>query len=161
MVGVLHARDRDGALAVRGERETRCGIEARRIRSVADAHGVHHHFDSALARAHRGQVAIAAAVVAAARADRRTALALRNPIAAYSLSGDAPRQLVMVDQPLGWLLQRGSRGAAGNAGIGVALADSTQLLAEVARQARSAFFTASARTAGSPWRRMKLRSPTR
>jgi outer membrane protein, heavy metal efflux system len=96
----------------------------------------------ALARAHRGQVAVAAATVAAARADRRTAVALPNPIAAYSYSGDPPRQHFTVDQSLDWLLRRGSAGAAGSAGIGVALADSTQLLAEVARQARSAFFAA-------------------
>jgi cobalt-zinc-cadmium efflux system outer membrane protein len=96
----------------------------------------------ALARAHRGQVAVAAAVVAAARADRRTILSLPNPIASYSYTGDPPRQHASIDQPLDWLLRRGSDAAAGRAGIGVALADSTQLLAEVAREARSAFYTA-------------------
>jgi len=96
----------------------------------------------ALARSNRGQVAIAAAVVAAARADRRTAVALPNPIAVYSYTGDAPRQHFTVDQSLDWLLRRGSAGAAGSAGIGMALADSTQLLIEVARQARSAFYAA-------------------
>jgi cobalt-zinc-cadmium efflux system outer membrane protein len=96
----------------------------------------------ALARAHRGQVAIAAAVVAAARADRRVLLSLPNPTVSYSYTGDPPRQHAIVDQPLDWLLRRGSEAVAGRAGIGVALADSTSLLAAVAREARSAFYTA-------------------
>jgi cobalt-zinc-cadmium efflux system outer membrane protein len=96
----------------------------------------------ALALAHRGQVAAAAATVAAARADRRTAMELPNPVAAYSYTGDPPRQHFTVDQSLDWLLRRGSAGTAGTAGIGVALADSAQLIAEVARQARSAFYAA-------------------
>ncbi len=99
-------------------------------------------FALALARAHRGQVAVAAAVVAAARADRRAMLTLPNPIATYTYTGDAPRQHATVDQPLDWLLRRGSDGAAGRAGVGMALADSTRLLAEVAREARSAFYAA-------------------
>jgi cobalt-zinc-cadmium efflux system outer membrane protein len=96
----------------------------------------------ALARGHRGQVALATAVVAAARADRRVLLALPNPTASYSYTGDTPRQHATIDQPLDWLLRRGSDAAAGRAGIGAALADSTRLLAEVAREARSAFYTA-------------------
>jgi len=96
----------------------------------------------ALARAHRGQVAVAAAMVAAARADRRAILALPNPTASYTYTGDAPRRHATIDQPLDWLLRRGSDGAAGRGGIGVALADSTRLLAEVAREARSAFYAA-------------------
>jgi len=96
----------------------------------------------ALALDHRGQVAVATATVAAARADRRTAMQLPNPVAVYSYTGDPPRQHVTVDQSLDWLLRRSSVGSAGTAGIGVALADSTQLLAEVARQARSAFYAA-------------------
>jgi cobalt-zinc-cadmium efflux system outer membrane protein len=96
----------------------------------------------ALARAHRGQVAVAAAVVAAARADRRTLLALPNPIASYTYTGDPPRKHATIDQPLDWLLRRGSEGAAGRAGVGAARADSTRLLAEVAREARSAFYAA-------------------
>jgi len=96
----------------------------------------------ALALAHRGQVAVAAATVAAARADRRMAMQLPNPVAVYSYTGDPPRQHVTVDQSLDWLLTRSSAGSAGTAGIGLALADSTLLLAEVARQARSAFYAA-------------------
>jgi cobalt-zinc-cadmium efflux system outer membrane protein len=96
----------------------------------------------ALARAHRGQVALAAAVVAAARADRRVLLTLPNPTAAYSYTGDTPREHATIDQPLDWLLRRGSDAAAGRAGVGVAVADSTQLLAEVVREARSAFYVA-------------------
>ena len=96
----------------------------------------------ALARAHRGQVAVATAVVAAARADRRAVLALPNPTASYSYTGDPPRQHATIDQSLDWLLRRGADGAAGSAGVDMALADSTQLLAEVARDARSAFYAA-------------------
>jgi cobalt-zinc-cadmium efflux system outer membrane protein len=96
----------------------------------------------ALALAHRGQITVATAMVAAARADRRTAMQLPNPVAAYSYTGDPPRQHVTVDQSLDWLLRRSSTGSAGTAGIGVALADSTLLLADVARQARTAFYAA-------------------
>jgi cobalt-zinc-cadmium efflux system outer membrane protein len=96
----------------------------------------------ALALVHRGQVDVAASVVAAARADRRVLLEFPNPTASYSYSGDPPRQHVTVDQSLDWLLRRGSAGAAGAAGIGVALADSTQLVAVVVRDARSAFYAA-------------------
>jgi cobalt-zinc-cadmium efflux system outer membrane protein len=79
-------------------------------------------------------------MVAAARGDRRAATALPNPVASYSYTGDPPRQHFVVDQSLDWLLWRGSAGAAGAAGVGMALADSTQLLADVTRQARSAFY---------------------
>jgi len=95
--------------------------------------------NDAVALAHRGQVAVATSVVAAARADMRVLVELPNPTASYSYSGDPPRQHVTVDQSLDRLLRRGSAGAAG---IGVALADSTQLLAVVVREARSAFYAA-------------------
>jgi cobalt-zinc-cadmium efflux system outer membrane protein len=96
----------------------------------------------ALARTHRGQVTVAAAAVAAARADRRALLSLPNPIVSYQYTGDPPRQHATVDQPLDWLLRRGSDAAAGRAGIGVALADSAALLAGVTREARTAFYAA-------------------
>jgi hypothetical protein len=54
----------------------------------------------ALARTHRGQVAMAAAMVAAARADRRDLLSLPNPRVSYSYTGDPPRRHATVDQSL-------------------------------------------------------------
>jgi cobalt-zinc-cadmium efflux system outer membrane protein len=96
----------------------------------------------ALARANRGQIAAAAAQVAAARADFRVAGALPNPVASYQYTGDPPRQHVTVDQPLDWLLRRPGERAAARAGIGAALADSTLLTAQVEREARNAFYAA-------------------
>lgn len=94
----------------------------------------------AIARAHRGQVAVAAAMVSAARADWRVATALPNPTASYSYTGDTPRQHATVDQPLDWLLQRGGESAAGRAGVVAALADSVRVLAAVDREATTAFY---------------------
>jgi outer membrane protein, heavy metal efflux system len=94
----------------------------------------------AIARTHRGQVAVAAAMVSAARADWRTGTALPNPTASYSYTGDTPRQHATVDQPLDWLLQRGGASAAGRAGVQAAQADSVRILAEVDRQATTAYY---------------------
>lgn len=96
----------------------------------------------ALARSHRGQVVIATARAEAARADLRTAVALPNPTAAYEYTGDLPRQHAMIDQPLDWVLRRGSAGTAGRAGVAAALADSLQLIAQVEREARIGFYEA-------------------
>ena len=98
----------------------------------------------ARARTGRGQVAAAAARVAAARAAYRVAGAIPNPTVSYSHSGAVPRQHFLVDQPLDWLLKRaGDRQAAGY-GIGSAQADSSQTLADQDREVRVAFYTARA-----------------
>lgn len=94
----------------------------------------------ALAEARRGQAVVAAALAAAARGDWRAAVAIPNPIAAYSYTGDPPRQHAAVIQPLDWLLTRGSRSAAGRAGVDMALADSAQIVAGIEREVRHAFY---------------------
>jgi outer membrane protein, heavy metal efflux system len=96
----------------------------------------------ALAQAHRGQIAAAAAISAAARADFRVAGAIPNPTAAYQYTGDTPRDHATIDQPLDWLLRRSGERAAGRAGIMGAVADSTQLAAQVERETSSAFYGA-------------------
>jgi len=96
----------------------------------------------ALARLHRGQVVLASARAAAARADARSGVVIPNPTASYQYTGDSPRQHITIDQPIDWWLRRGSAGAAGRAGIDAALADSVQLIAQVEREARTGFYSA-------------------
>ena len=102
--------------------------------------------DQALARARavRGQVAAAAARVAAARAAYRVAGTVPNPTVSYSHSEATPRQHLLVDQPLDWLLKRGPDRAAARHGIGLAQADSSQTAANLEREVRVAFYTARA-----------------
>lgn len=94
----------------------------------------------ALAEARRGQAQVAAAATAAARGDWRAVTAIPNPIATYGYTGDAPRQHATVAQPLDWLLTRGSLSAAGRAGLAMAVADSVQIEAQIAREVRHAFY---------------------
>lgn len=94
----------------------------------------------ALAQARRGQAQVAAAAAAAARGDWRAATAIPNPVASYSYTGDPPRQHASVAQPLDWLFTRGSLSAAGRAGLAMALADSVQIEAQIAREVRHAFY---------------------
>lgn len=101
----------------------------------------------ARARAARGQIAAAAARVAAARAAYRVAGAIPNPIVSYSHSEAVPRQHLLVDQSLDWLLKRGRERQAARYGIGSAQADSSQTLADQDREVRVAFYTARAAAA--------------
>lgn len=94
----------------------------------------------ALARERRAQVEVAAALVAAARADWRVSVAIPNPIASYSYTGDTPNQHATIDQSLDWLLRRGSLTAAGRAGVEAAVADSVRILAQVEWEARLAYY---------------------
>jgi outer membrane protein, heavy metal efflux system len=98
----------------------------------------------ARSRAARGQINAAAARVAEARAAYRTAGAIPNPTVSYSHSEAVPRQHLLVDQPLDWLIRRGNERQAARYGIGAAEADSSQLLADQAREVRIAFYTARA-----------------
>lgn len=98
----------------------------------------------ARARASRGQVVAAAARVATARAAYRVAGAVPNPTVTYSHSESFPRQHLLVDQPLDWLLRRGRDRESARYGIGAALADSSRTLADQEREVRVAFFTARA-----------------
>jgi cobalt-zinc-cadmium efflux system outer membrane protein len=98
----------------------------------------------AQARTGRGQIAAAAARVAAARAAYRVAGAIPNPIVSYSHSESAPRFHLLVDQPLDWLLRRGRDREAARHGIGSALADSSLTASQQERDVRVAFYSARA-----------------
>ncbi|HEY8196827.1 MAG TPA: TolC family protein [Gemmatimonadales bacterium] len=98
----------------------------------------------ARSRTARGQIVAAAARVAAARGAYRVAGAVPNPTVSYSYSESPPRQHLLVDQPLDWLLRRGHDRESARYGIGSALADSSATLADQERQVRVAFFTARA-----------------
>jgi outer membrane protein, heavy metal efflux system len=97
-----------------------------------------------LSRSGRGQLAAAAARVAAARAAYRVAGAVPNPTASYSHSESPPRLHFLVDQPLDWLFRRGRDRQAARFGIGSAEADSTLTAADQEREVRVAFYTARA-----------------
>jgi cobalt-zinc-cadmium efflux system outer membrane protein len=94
----------------------------------------------ALARAHRGQIAAAAAAVQGARADLRVAGTIPNPSVAYSHTESVPRDHATIDQPLDWLFRRGKDRAAGQAAVIGAQADSERVTQAVLREARSAFY---------------------
>jgi len=98
----------------------------------------------ARARASRGQIVAASARVAAARAAYRVAGAVPNPTVTYSHSESFPRQHLLVDQPLDWLLRRGGDRQSARYGIGSALADSSRAVADQEREVRVAFYTARA-----------------
>lgn len=96
------------------------------------------------ARNARGSLAIAAAGVAEARAALRTAGAITNPTVSYSHSESPPRNHFLVDQPLDWLLRRGSDRAAARAGVDRAVADSTLTVGGLLRDVRATFYRARA-----------------
>jgi cobalt-zinc-cadmium efflux system outer membrane protein len=98
----------------------------------------------ARARAHRGQVLVSVAQVAAARAGVRVAGTLPNPVASYGYSQDPPRQHASLDQSFDWLLTRGADRAVARSGVRRALADSSQSAADLAAEVRSAFYGAVA-----------------
>ena len=102
--------------------------------------------DQALDRARhaRGSVAAAAAGVAEARAVLRTAGAIPNPTVSYSHTESTPRNHLLVDQSLDWLLRRGSDRSAARAGVDRALADSSLTVAGLLRDVRAAFYRARA-----------------
>ncbi len=92
------------------------------------------------ARAHRGQVRLATARVASARAGARVAGTLPNPVASYGYTDDPPRQHISLDQSLDWLLTRGPERAAAAAGIRRAEADSLQAAADLAAEVRASYY---------------------
>ena len=96
------------------------------------------------ARARRGQVVVAAAQVAEARAALRAAGAITNPTISYSHSGAVPQEHFLVDQPLDFLLRRGPDRSAARARIAGAQADSSLTMAQQAREVRGAFYQALA-----------------
>jgi cobalt-zinc-cadmium efflux system outer membrane protein len=98
----------------------------------------------ARARAVRGQVAVAGAQVAEARAALRGAGAITNPTISYTHSGAVPQEHFLFDQPLDFLLRRGPDRSAARARIAGAQADSSRVLAELAREVRTTFYRALA-----------------
>jgi erythromycin esterase len=80
----------------------------------------------AQARAARGPEVVAATQVVEARGALRTAGAIPNPSVSYSRSDAVPTHHLIVDQPLDWLIRRGTDRAAARAGLTRARADSAQ-----------------------------------
>jgi outer membrane protein, heavy metal efflux system len=93
------------------------------------------------ARLARGQVFVAQARVAAARAGFRQAGTIPNPTGTYEYTGDTPRQHLTFDQSFDWLLTRGPSRDAASASIVGAVADSAQLEADLAAEVRRAFYS--------------------
>lgn len=98
----------------------------------------------ARARLQRGAAAIAAGGVAAARAGVRVAGTISNPLLSYGYSESPPRQRISAEQSLSWLFRRGSDRAAAGALVDRARAESLQVMAELTREVRSAFYRALA-----------------
>jgi cobalt-zinc-cadmium efflux system outer membrane protein len=98
----------------------------------------------AQARANRSQAAIASARVAESRASVRVAGTIPNPSVSYSYSDAVPTNHLIFDQPLDWLLRRGSDRSSARAGVDRALADSAQTMILLDRDVRVAFWRARA-----------------
>jgi cobalt-zinc-cadmium efflux system outer membrane protein len=96
------------------------------------------------AQATRPQVALATAGVDRARGAKRVAGAIPNPNAQLETDNIAPTRKMTVVQPLAWLPGYVATRAAGSAGVDRAVADSMQLVADVGREVRRAFFGALA-----------------
>ncbi len=87
---------------------------------------------------------IAAAAVAQAQGSLLTAGVISNPVLSFEHDNLAPTQKLVVSQKFDWLLRRGSDRARGSAAVDAARADSAQLMAELARDVRLAFYRAVA-----------------
>jgi len=98
------------------------------------------------ARQARGTLAAASAGVAEARSAFRAAGSIPNPTVSYSHSESTPRNHLLVDQPLDWLLKRGGDRSAARAGVDRALADSALVAYGLTREVRVAFYRARAAT---------------
>ncbi len=96
------------------------------------------------ARAHRGQLRAAGAVIAEARAGIGAASAIPNPTLGYSYTQDTPRQHLVVQQTLDWLLTRGAERRAAIRSLDRAAADSAVTEAALGLEVRSAFYGAIA-----------------
>lgn len=96
------------------------------------------------ARASRPQVAAAAAGVERARGAARLGALVPNPLVGGQRDARTPTRQATITQPLAWLLRRGADAAAGRAGVVRAAADSAQLLADLGRDVRRAFYGALA-----------------
>jgi outer membrane protein, heavy metal efflux system len=98
------------------------------------------------ARTARGTLVAASAGVAEARSALRVAGAIPNPTVSYSHSESTPRNHLLVDQPLDWLLRRGHDRSAARSGVDRAIADSASAAYGLTRDVRVAFYRARAST---------------
>lgn len=96
------------------------------------------------ARAHRAELRGAGAVVAEARAGIGAASAIPNPTLGYSHTEATPRQHLVVQQTLDWLLTRGAERRAAFRSLDRAAADSAVTEAAFMLAVRSAFYGAIA-----------------
>lgn len=96
------------------------------------------------ARTGRSQAAIASARASEGRSAVRAAGAITNPSVSYSYSDAVPTNHLVFDQPLDWLLRRGSDRSLARAGVERALADSAQTMNLLERDVRVAFWRARA-----------------
>ncbi|MEO8634576.1 MAG: TolC family protein [Gemmatimonadales bacterium] len=96
------------------------------------------------ARTHRAQLRAAGAGVAEARAGVGAASVIPNPTLGYSYTDDAPRQHLVVQQTLDWLLTRGAERRAASRAVDRAAADSALIEATLGLEIRSAFYGALA-----------------
>jgi cobalt-zinc-cadmium efflux system outer membrane protein len=102
--------------------------------------------DQALAQARetRPRVAQAGALVQRARGELRVATTIPNPTLLYEHSDLAPTQRLTATQPMSWLVRIWSERTAGQAGVRRAEADSTQTIALLGEEVRTAFYVALA-----------------
>jgi outer membrane protein, heavy metal efflux system len=96
------------------------------------------------ARSTRGTLAAASAGAAEARSALRVAGAIPNPTVSYSHSESTPRNHLLIDQPLDWLLRRRHDRSAARASVDRALADSALAAYGLSRDVRAAFYRARA-----------------
>ncbi|MEP7344122.1 MAG: TolC family protein [Gemmatimonadaceae bacterium] len=96
------------------------------------------------ALASRPQVVVASAAVERARGQHRVAGMIPNPSAQIQRDELAPTRTVTLVQPLAWIPRRAADRSATRAMVAGAVADSAQLIAEIGRQVRRAFFAALA-----------------
>ncbi|MEZ4585471.1 MAG: TolC family protein [Gemmatimonadales bacterium] len=96
------------------------------------------------ARAARPRMLVASGLVAEARGVGRVLGRVPNPSLQVDAYDAAPNYKVYLTQPLDWVFRRGADRAAGRALVARALADSTQLLADLGREVRLAFVHAIA-----------------
>lgn len=116
-----------------------------RLRSTGDS-GTVLTLQQALDRARdtRPQVAVAAAGVERARGAARVATLVPNPNVVGQADERTPTHQLIMTQPLGWLLRRSSDVHAGQSTVERFAADSAQIVADLGRDVRRAFFGALA-----------------
>jgi cobalt-zinc-cadmium efflux system outer membrane protein len=93
-----------------------------------------------LAQTRRSQVLLAGALTAEAQAGVRVAGTVPNPVASYQHTESSFTNEAKIEQRLDWLATRWSNRSAAQANLLGAQADSTQVVADLAREVRIAFY---------------------